>query len=339
MNITIEDVARMAKVSKGTVSAVLNEKSTVSEKTRAKVLAVIKKLNYRPNLLARSLSIQKTKSIGLVIKEIDNPYFTKIMKGVFDSCTNKDYIVLLGSSELSPVQETKHIETLINQRVAGLIISPLQGEGVDLSYIADLLRDNYPLVMLGSVKNFLTNAVDVNNVEAAYQAVRYLIELGHKNIAYFAGPSYSIQSFERMEGYQNALSFTNVPMNKKNIVQVGSYMKNGYDKGKEIFSNFNLKSPTAVFCYNDLVAIGLMNALTELGINIPEQVSIIGFDDINMCDSFKIPLTTIRVPAYQIGQTAANILVDQITNGVTTEREKQVLKAELVKRSSCTKLH
>ena len=339
MNITIEDVARMAKVSKGTVSAVLNKKATVSERTRSNVLAVIKKLNYRPNLLARSLSIQKTKTIGLVIKEIDNPYFTKIMKGVFDACSDKDYIVLLGSSELSPIQEAKHIEILINQRAAGLIISPLQGEDIDLSYITDLIKDDYPLVLLGSVKNFLTNGVDLNNAEAAYQAVRYLIELGHKNIAYFAGPSHSIQSFERMEGYQNALSTTNVPLKKENIIQVGSYMNNGYAKGKEIFSNFKKINPTAVFCYNDLVAIGLMNALIELGINVPEQVSIIGFDDMNLCGSFKIPLTTLHVPAYQIGQTAANLLVDQITNGVTSEKQKKVLIAKLVKRSSCAKLN
>jgi len=339
MNITIEDVARMAKVSKGTVSAVLNEKSTVSEKTRQRVLAVIKKLNYRPNLLARSLSVRKTKSIGLVIKEIDNPYFIKIMKGVFDTCSEQDYIVLLGSSELLPNQEVKNIETLINQRVAGLIISPLQGEGVDLSHIADLIRENYPLVMLGSIKNFLTNAVDVNNVDASYQAVSYLIKLGHKNIAYFAGPSYSIQSFERLEGYQKALNVNNIHFKNENIIQVGSYIENGYEKGKSLFSNFNPNSPTAVFCYNDLVAMGLMNALAEVGINVPNQVSIIGFDDINLCGSFKIPLTTVRVPAYQIGQTAANILLEQIINGSQVKKEKKILNAELVIRDSCSKLN
>lgn len=338
MNITIDDVARMANVSKATVSAVLNNKSTVSEQTRLKVLRVIKKLNFRPNQLARSLSIRKTKSIGLLIKEIDNPYFAKIMKGVFDTCSKLSYTVLLGSSELSPKQEIKNVETFVNQRVDGLIISPLQGDDVDLTYISDIMGKKYPLVMLGRLKNFSTNSIDINNVESSFEAVSYLIKLGHKNIAYFAGPSYSIHSFERLEGYQNALIKNNIPIKKKYIMQVGSHIKNGYESGKQLFSKFKENSPTGVFCYNDLVAIGLINSLMELKIKVPQQVSVIGFDDINFCGSFKIPLTTIRVPAYEIGETAANLLIKQINNPSVLLKEKKILQTKLIKRDSCTKV-
>lgn len=334
MKITITDVARIANVSKASVSAVLNNKPTVSPKTREKILKVIKKLNYRPNEVARSLSSRKTKSIGLVIKEIDNPYFARVMKGVFDVCCEQGFTVLLGSSELSPAQEFQSIETLTLQRVDGLIISPLQGLDSNFTYLADLIHDGYPLVMLGTVKNYTTNIVDVNNVSAAYQAVSYLIRLGHTGIAYFSGPAYSAHSFDRFEGYQHALIDHKIPIRKDYIFEVGSYIANGYQAGKNFFSNQSI-IPSAVFCYNDLVAIGLIDALIELGIKVPEQVSVIGFDDIDICASVKIPLTTIHVPAYEIGRKASDLLIRQIQNSNQSDNEKIILETKLIERNSC----
>ncbi|MDW7681829.1 MAG: LacI family DNA-binding transcriptional regulator [bacterium] len=336
MKITITDVARVAKVSKASVSAVINNKPTVSPKTREKILKVIKKLNYRPNEVARSLSSRKTKSFGLVIKEIDNPYFARVMKGVFDVCCELGYTVLLGSSELSPAQEFQSIETLTNQRVDGLIISPLQGADSDFSYLSDLIHDHYPLVMLGEVKNYTTSFVDVDNVNAAHQAVSYLIKLGHTEIAYFSGPAYSVHSFDRLQGYQQAHIDHNLPIHKDFIIEVGSYIENGFQAGKKLFSRQS-KTPSAVFCYNDLVAIGLINALIESNINVPDQVSVIGFDDIDICGSIKIPLTTIHVPAYEIGRKASELLIRQIQNSDQLLNEKIILKTRLVERNSCTK--
>jgi LacI family transcriptional regulator len=336
MNITIADVAKVANVSKATVSAVMNNKSTVAPQTREKVLKVIKRLNYRPNVVARSLSIRKTKCIGLVIKEIDNPYFAKIIKGVFYTCCENGFTVLLGSSELSPIQEMQSIEALTSQRVDGLIISPLQDQEMDFTYLADLQREKYPLVTLGAVKNYTTNVVDIDNVSAARQAVNYLIELGHTEIAYFAGPSYSSHSTDRLAGYQQAFMDRNLPIPKNFIQQVGSYISNSYQVGKEIFSQHK-NFPTAVFCYNDLVAIGLINALLELGIPVPDQVSVIGFDDIDICESVKVPLTTVHVPAYEIGSKAAELLIQQIMNPGEIINEKIILEAKLIERKSCAK--
>lgn len=336
MNLTIADVAKVANVSKATVSAVLNNKLTVAPHTREKVLEVIKRLNYRPSEVARSLSIQKTKCIGLVIKEIDNPYFAKVMKGVFDTCCENGFTVLLGSSELSPVQEMQSIETLTSQRVEGLIISPLQDQEMDFSYLADLQREKYPLVTLGLIKNYTTNVVDIDNISAAYQAVKYLIELGHTEIAYFAGPSYSSHSNDRLAGFQQAFIDHNLPIPKNFIQQVGSYIGNSYQVGKEFFSQNN-NLPTAVFCYNDLVAIGLINALLEFGIQVPDQVSVIGFDNIDICESVKIPLTTVHVPAYDIGRKAAELLIRQIMSPDEILNEKIILEAKLIVRNSCTK--
>jgi len=337
MTITIADIARIANVSTATVSAVLNEKPTVAPETRTKVLDVIKKLNYRPSGVARSLSSRKTKSIGLVIKEIDNPYFAKVMKGVFDASCENGYTVLLGSSELSPVQELKSIETLASHRVDGLIISPLQNSDMDFGYLSDLIREKYPLVMLGSVKNFATNMVDIDNVAAARQAVNYLIGLGHTRIGYFAGPSHSAHSEDRLLGYQQAHIEHHLPLRKDLIISVGSYIENSFEIAREIFAS-SQDLPTAVFCYNDLVAIGLINALLELKIKAPEQVSVIGFDNIDFCESVKIPLTTIHVPAYEIGRKATELLIRQIDNPDEFLNEKILLETRLIERSSCVRV-
>jgi LacI family transcriptional regulator len=228
------------------------------------------------------------------------------------------------------------IEALTSQRVDGLIISPLQDQEMDFTYLADLQREKYPLVTLGTVKNYTTNVVDIDNVSAAREAVNYLIELGHTEIAYFAGPSYSSHSTDRLAGYQQAFMDRNLPIPKNFIQQVGSYIGNSYQVGKEFFSQQN-NLPTAVFCYNDLVAIGLINALLELGIPVPDQVSVIGFDDIDICESVKVPLTTVHVPAYEIGSKAAELLIQQIMNTGEIINEKIILEAKLIERKSCAK--
>jgi len=332
MEFNIGDVARLANVSKATVSAVINSRPGVSPQTRENVLRIIKKINYRPNQVARSLSVRATKSLGLVIKEIDNPHFARVIKGVFNSSSRHGYTVILGSSEHSPEKEQLSVEALLNQRVDGLIISPLQASHSDFGYLAELIARKYPLVTLGEVKNYATSVVDINNEAAAYEAVSYLISKGHRRIAYFSGPPFSAHSKDRLRGYQQALIGHSVPVDNKLILDAGPYFENGYSRGKEIFSSDN--KPTAVFCYNDLVAIGLINAVLELGLRAPDDVAVIGFDDIDFCRFARIPLTTVHVPAYQIGEKATEILMMQINNRSSGLVEKILLDTYLVKRES-----
>jgi LacI family transcriptional regulator len=335
MKTTIADVGRVAGVSKAAVSAVLNDKPGVSKETRERVLDVIRRLNYRPNAIARSLIANRTKSLGLVIKEIDNPYFSKIMKGVFDACSGHGYSMLLGSSELSPAQEKKSVEALTGRRVDGLILSPLQGADVDFSYLADLIREHYPLVMLGAVKNYATHVVDFDNVDAACRAVSHLIGLGHTRIAHFSGPAYSAHSEERLEGYRKAHVERNLPVRETDIVPVGSYASDSRRAAKEFFSD-PANRPTAVFCYNDLVAFGLINGLDELGIRVPDQVSVMGFDDLESGEYFRIPLTTVHVPAYEIGFAAAELLIRRMGRTEPAENEKILFQTKLIIRKSCS---
>ena len=334
---TISDIAKLANVSKSAVSIVLNNKTGVSKKTRSKVLETIKKYNYNPNHIAQSLAAKETKSIGLIIKEIDNPYFSKVMKGVYDTCSELGYSALLASSELSTDKESEIISTLMSKRVDGLIISPLQIENTNFTHISNLINEKFPLVVLDRISNYLTNSVDIDNIQAAYDAVSYLIKLGHKNIAHFAGPAHSGHGQKRLEGYRQALIDNNLPINNDYILPVEPYTSNGYRAGKELFSK-KIELPTAVFCYNDLVAIGIINALLELGIKVPEVVSVVGFDNIDFGEFLKIPLTTVNMPAYEIGKAATKLLIKQIGNSSAPLNEKIVIEHELIERQSSEKL-
>jgi DNA-binding LacI/PurR family transcriptional regulator len=192
------------------------------------------------------------------------------------------------------------------------------------------------VVVLGEVKNYSTSRVDIDNIKAAYDAVSYLIKLGHRRIAHFAGPVHSGHGQKRLEGYKQALIDNNIPINKKHILSVEPYILSGFKAGIELFSK-NSKLPSAVFCYNDLVAVGLINALLELKIRVPEKVSVIGFDNIDFSKFVKIPLTTIQMPAYEIGETAATLIINQITNSSAPLNENIVLEHKLIERNSCAK--
>jgi LacI family transcriptional regulator len=328
---TITEIAKLANVSKSSVSLVLNNKPGVSEKTRAKVLGIIKKYRYRPNQIAQSLAGGETRGVGLIIKEIDNPYFGRLMRGVYDACSKLGYTVLLGSSEQLPGKESEIIRTMVSKRVDGLIISPLQNEEADYSNLVDLMKDAYPLVILGSLPNYPANSVDIDNHAAAFDAVSHLIQLGHRNIAHLAGPSG--HGMKRLEGYKAALLEHSLPLRKNSIIHVDPYAPNGYQAGREMFAGVK-DPPTAVFCYNDLVAIGLMNALLDLGIDVPGSVSVMGFDDIDLAGYLRIPLSTVRMPAYEIGTSAANLLISRLADASSPRIERITLAYDIVERKS-----
>ncbi len=336
VKITITEIARLANVSKSSVSLVLNNKPGVSSETRTKVLGIMKKYRYNPSHIAQSLAGRETKSIGLIIKEIDNPYFARLMRGVYDACSRLGYSVLLGSSEHLPAKETEIIDTMVSKRVDGLIISPLQSEGSDFTHLAELLKDEYPLVILGTVTNNTANIVDIDNFKAAYDAVEYLIRQGHTRIFHFAGPLHTGHGQKRLEGYRQALMDHDITIDKNGIIPVEPYVANGYRAGKDLFSS-KVQPPTAVFCYNDLVATGLMSALQELGIDVPDSVSVMGFDNIEICGLLRIPLTTVEMPAYEIGTSAADMLVRQISSDPPPRVERLILDHRIVERKSVAK--
>ena len=336
---TISDVARQTGVSKATVSAVLNDTAGVALDTRDRVLAAIEELNYRPTQQSGARLTTRYRSIALVIKEYDNPYYDEVTAGVRAFAETQGYTLFIVSSEGSYSAEKRAVELLREKGVDGLIAAPVMDEHADLSHFYELKRRNFPFVFLEQVRGVPASLVDLENVSASQKAVEYLFSLGHRRVAHLAGPEYSAHSEERANGVRRAYSSTHLVLAPEDIVAAGAHFDDGYRCARAIFeSRPRADWPTAITCYNDLVAMGAVKAIMDLGMKVPDDVSVVGFDDIKFCETFLVPLTTVRVPKFDMGARAAQMLIDQIEarQGVTPQR--QYLDAALVIRASTSPL-
>jgi LacI family transcriptional regulator len=332
---TINDVAGPAGVSKATVSAVLNDTGSVRGSTRDRVLAVMELLNYRPTQLSGRSSARKVKSLGMLIKESDNPYYAEIVLGARSQATESGYTLLVASSEGEYEAERRAVELLQFKDVDGLIATPVLDHDADLSHFFELKRRNFPFVLLEGVRGVPASLVDVDNTEAARKAVQHLIDCGHTRIAHFAGPSYSLHSQERIDGVRRAYSGSRLSFHESDIVPAGAHLVDGYRAALEYFRDRDRSdSPTGVTCYNDLVAIGVCRALSELGLDVPDDVSVVGYDDIPLTEYLATPLTTMRVPMFRMGELAAQMLIRHVESKTAVPPQKVYLEAELVVRHS-----
>ncbi|HEX2080446.1 MAG TPA: LacI family DNA-binding transcriptional regulator [Longimicrobium sp.] len=332
---TINDVARLAGVSKATVSAVLNDTGTVKHSTRDRVLSVIQSLNYRKSGPDGRSPGQQARSLALVIKEIDNPFYGEVITGARSVAEEAGYTLVVMSSEGGHQAERRAVELLHRKEVDGLILTPVMDVDADLSHLFELKRRNFPFVLLEEVRGVPASLIDVDNEEASRRAVEFLIGQGHTRIAHFAGPEYSWHSQERIDGVRRACSGSHVIFTDDDIVRVGAHLENGYRAGLEYFRGRSpADRPTAVTCYNDLVALGLLRALAELGIRVPDDVSVVGFDDIQLLDYLPLRLTTVRMPKFEMGQMAAQLLIRHIEAREALPPQKVYLEARLVVRDS-----
>lgn len=332
---TINDVARRADVSKATVSAVLNDTGSVKDSTRHRVLEVIQEINYRPRNSAKNIGSRDSKSIGLLIKEIDNPYYAEVIAGARREANARGYTLLVTSSEGEYASEQRIVELLKAKDVDGLIITPVLDGETDLTYLFELKRRNFPFVLLEEIRGVQTSLVDIDNVAASYEAAAYLIQQGHTHLVHFAGPGYSMHSEQRIEGVRRAYSESRLIFTDDVVVPAGAHLEDGYRAGLEFFGQrTGADRPTAVLCYNDLVAVGLYRALSELGLGVPEEVSIVGCDDIPLLDYLPVPLTTVRIPKVEMGELATRMLIRHIETRERVAPQKVNLDAELVVRSS-----
>jgi LacI family transcriptional regulator/LacI family repressor for deo operon, udp, cdd, tsx, nupC, and nupG len=332
---TITDVAREAGVSKATVSAVLNDRGSVKDSTRTRVLQAIDTLNYRPSQLAPSTGTHELKSLGIVVKEIDNPYYADVVLGARARAVESGYSLVVLSSEGEYDAERRAVELMRAKQIDGLIATPVLDEHADLSHFFELKRRNYPFVLLEAVRGVPASLVDVDNVEASRRAVEHVISLGHTRIAHFAGPEYSMHTHERVDGVRRACSASRLAFGDADIIAAGAHLESGYRAGLAYFGTGSAESrPTAVTCYNDLVAIGLMRALRELGLRVPQQVSVVGFDDIPLAQYVDVPLTTVRVPTFRMGTIAADMLITHVESKTVVPVQKAYLEAQLVVRAS-----
>lgn len=333
---TIRDVAERAGVSNATVSNVINEKGKVSESTRKAVLEAIEALNYRPNASAqRKLQSSGPKSIGIVVKEMHNPYFADVVISAQEKAAEEGYSIMLASSEGERDTEGQIVDLFVEKDIDGIVINPLLDRDADLTHLFDLKRRNIPFVLLEKVRGLQSNLVDIDNVEAAREITTYLIELGHEDLIHFAGPEYSMHSEERVEGFRRAFFDSKLVYSEDFVVRAGAHLEEGYQTGLDYFGDLPASDrPTAVTCYNDLVAIGLLRALRELGIDVPGEISVTGIDNIKTCEYAPVPLTTMGVPTAEMGRTAVDLVVRQIEGTGQLDPEVVNLQAELTVRGS-----
>lgn len=328
---TIRDVARRAGVGVGTVSRVLNSKGHVSNATREKVLRAVEELNYQPNNLARSLATGRSRLVALVIPDITNPFFPTVARGVEDAASTMGYTVVLCNTDGDPAQEMAYAKTLRELRVDGIIFvvsSP------DSAAVWELLRGHFPLALIDrQVEGASVDAVLVDNVSSAREATRHLIRLGHRRIAHISGPPQLTTSRDRLRGYLEALGEAGLEADET-LIRAGDFRyHSGYARMKELLEAQD--PPTAVFAANDLMAIGAIRALGESGRRVPDDVAVVGFDDILLASLVRPALTTVSQPAYQMGVTATELLIRRMDGLVSGPPQEVVLTPQLVIRESC----
>lgn len=308
--ITMNDVAEAAGVSRQTVSRVINDKGEISPDTRQHVMDVIQKLGYRPNRAARGLVMQRTNTVGLVIPDITNPFFSEVARGVQDLARTRDHNVFMGSTDEEPEETIRTLQSLAAQAVDGIIIfsHPLSHE--KLENFANSFR---PIVTINlSFEHASVSTITVDNYQGAKLAVNHLVEQGHTAIAMLTGNSASPQKIRRVNGYTDALTAHGLPVNQDWIIPCVPDMVNGHQTAHQLLTN----NPqiTAIFAYNDLLALGALRACHELGRRVPQDCAVIGFDDIQLASMVTPSLTTVHYDKYGLGQKAMSRLFEMIEN-------------------------
>lgn len=330
---TITDVAQKAGVSISTVSRVLNGKS-VKPSTHDKIMESINDMGYAPDLMARSMVSKQTKTIGLLVPQLTNEFWAQLSETIQDELWLKGYGLMLCSTNFEMEREEAFLRAFIERKVDGIIFgasSPTLG-GNDYSHIAELKR-KYRVPFVSIDPNIPDMSCVVGDqLQSAMSAVEHLIRLGNRNIAYIGGPAVSI---DREFGYRKALTMYGLPTNER-LIKLGSGQSFdfGYDALKELLET---KEPfSAVFCGNDLIAMGAIHALNEAGLHVPEDVGVVGYDDIHLASLLKPSLTTVRQPIRQISRELIQLLLSMIENGEETALPKKiVVPNELVIRESC----
>lgn len=326
---TINDVARVAGVSTTTVSHVINETRYVSEELVERVNKAISELNYKPSNLARSLRTRSSGTIGIVIPDNTNPFFAEVVRGIEDYCFKEGYSAFLCNSDGMPEKEYHYLNLLREKSVDGLV---LVSAGEDEDSQEWLSKNDTPFVVIDrEVQVERADKVLVDNYSGGLTATRHLIELGHRSIGCITGPSQLTPSWQRLKGYTDALINEGLDVRDELIIP-GNFRSDSGHTALERLMKLEGK-PTAIFACNDIMAIGAISAARELQITIPEDLSIIGFDDIALASLMVPQLTTIAQPKRLLGETGAKLLLQKIRNE-SEGSEEVVLQPELVVRQS-----
>ncbi len=312
---TIRDIARLAGVSVATVSGVLNNKPTVKLALVNRVKEAMEALDYHPDQVARSLRVRRTCTVGMVIADVTNPFFTDVIRGVEKEALTNGYSVILCDANEDPALERRYLSTLFSRRVDGVLLAPTSSSSPQTR-----IHKRFPIVLIDRIPpGFTGDAVVTDNFTAAYDGTRHLIELGHRRIAIITGQLNFSNGSDRLEGFRKALQEEHLALPEE-YLQLGDFqLESGYQCGLELMRL--TKPPTAIFSCNNRMTLGLMRALGELHLDCPKAVSVLGFDDFEWSAYFTPRLTTITQPAYEMGRQAMQILLLKLQAGAPNDAQ------------------
>jgi DNA-binding LacI/PurR family transcriptional regulator len=331
MSVTSEDVARLAGVSRATVSYVVNHgPRPVSHETRERVLKAIYQTGYQPNSVARNLRMRRTSTIGLIVPDTYNSYFSEVAQGIEAVAFEKGYTVFLCHSGSDLEREMRYVNILQTQQVAGVIWIP---GTADFSPYYKLKEYEIQTVVIDrSIPNEEVSTVMADNLRGGFLATKHLIDLGHRRIGYISRPVEMNHSRGRFEGYLSALQEHNIEFDDKLVVKGGFVLEDGRRAANELLKIEQL--PTAIFAYNDIMAIGALRAIHEAGFHVPNDFSLVGFDDIAQ-SAFTYPaLTTVYLPKFEMGKIGAKLLFSLIEKRPTLSEFLSPLSVKLLIRES-----
>jgi len=328
--VTVKEVATKAKVSITTVSHVINETRFVDPNTKQRVLSAMDSLGYQPNFIARSLRSGITKTIGLIVPDIANLFFAEIGRKIEDYGYQQGYSVILGNSDNDPEKQEHYIHTLMAKRVDGVIF--ISSGGNDRGML-QFSHNHIPIVVMDrNISLDLADVVMLDNETGGYLATSHLIQLGHQKIGCITVPKNFSSSVDRLAGYKRAMQEAGLRVKKELIVN-GDFL---YSGGETAMSGLLLLAdrPTAVFCSNDMMAIGAMSAIRKAGYSIPEDISLVGFDNIELAAAMSPALTTFAQPVDEIARVAVTTLIDRIRGEMNEPNQQIILQGELIVRAS-----
>jgi LacI family transcriptional regulator len=327
---SIYDVARESRVSVFTVSAVVNNKSHVGKRLRERVEAAILKLNYRPNLLARSLAKQKTHTIGMIVPDIANPFFPMVVRGAEDAAQKLGYNLLLCNSDDSQEKEESALELLLSKRVDGILLTKAVGD-LSESLHQRIREMKVPIVLvMRTYPKISKDAIITDDYQGAYDAVSHLARAGRKRIGLIGGPAKVSNGKARAQGFADALKDNGLRYEPSLVIEGDYRMESGYRGGNLLLSH----RPDGVYVANYLMTVGFLKAAEEMGLSCPEDFGLVSFDDYPWLGIFRPKLTTVELPKYQLGQEAAELLLHRVAGSVSPAVLRKLLP-ELRVRESC----
>lgn len=327
----IYDVAKAARVSVATVSAVVNESAFVSPSLKTRVQTAIDRLGYQPNLLARSLAKQQSHTIGMIVPDIANPFFPEVVRGAEDRAQAAGYTLLLASSDNDPAKEELYLNVFLSKRVDGLLLTKAPGR-MPAALAGRLGAARVPVVQLARlVREFKSDAVLMDDRGAAYEGVTHLLRLGYRRIGFITGVGHVSTTERRLRGYRDALHDWRLRVDPRLVVEGDFQVTSGYTAGIDLLKS----KPDAVFISNYLMCVGFMRALRQYGLRCPEDVAIVTCDDHPWLDSFTPRLTTIDLPKHALGSEAARVLLARIETGLRGARPRPRFRTVELRSGMC----